>query len=308
MTDAPNVSAATDAALAALTDGGFDYAFIGGLAVILRGHDRYTSDVDALVWDLDDRLDELALLLPKTYFVDPAKGDDSNSCAAPNSAWKTLVRLNAQPLGPGDSVTVAPGILHGSLAPKAIGTKHKPVVIRFAPGRHEFRASGAQALPNFAPNDVVDNVSWYPDLTIRNCSVTMDSCRGFLISTRGKVLVERNSTFANTNMSAILIADDANSWFESGRVRDVTIRGNRFLDCGDPVVSINPENETAKPDEPVHEGIRILDNLFDHGGISARSVKGLVIRGNTFQTNPLPIHTESCSNTSMAGNRVQSGS
>jgi hypothetical protein len=45
VTDTPNVSAATDAALAALKDGGF----IGGLAVILLGHDRYTRDVDALV-------------------------------------------------------------------------------------------------------------------------------------------------------------------------------------------------------------------------------------------------------------------
>ncbi len=72
MTDTPNVSAATDAALAALTEGGFDYALIGGLAVILRGHDRYTSDVDALVWDLDDRLDELASLLPKHGFRPPS--------------------------------------------------------------------------------------------------------------------------------------------------------------------------------------------------------------------------------------------
>ena len=71
VTDTPNVSAATDAALGALTDGGFEYALIGGLAVILRGHDRYTRDVDALVWDLDDRLDELASLLPKHGFRPP---------------------------------------------------------------------------------------------------------------------------------------------------------------------------------------------------------------------------------------------
>ncbi len=159
-------------------------------------------------------------------------------------------------------------------------------------------------IPEFAPNDVVDNNSWYPDLTIRNCTVTMDSCRGFLISTRGKVLVTGN-TFSNTSMSAILIADDANSWFESGCVRDVTIRGNRFLDCGDPVISINPENRDAKPDEPVHEGIRILDNVFERGGISARSVKGLLIRSNTFRTNPAPIHIESCSKSTIAGNRAQ---
>ena len=71
MTDTPNVSAATDAALAALTEGRFEYALIGGLAVILRGHDRYTRDVDALVWDLDDRLGELASLLQKHGFRAP---------------------------------------------------------------------------------------------------------------------------------------------------------------------------------------------------------------------------------------------
>jgi hypothetical protein len=68
VTDTPNVSAATSAALATLREGGFDYALIGGLAVVLRGHDRYTRDVDALVWDLDNRLDELAALLPKHGF------------------------------------------------------------------------------------------------------------------------------------------------------------------------------------------------------------------------------------------------
>ena len=68
MTDTPNLAAATKAALEALTSGGFDYALIGGLAVILRGHDRYTRDVDALVWDLDDRLDELATLLSEHGF------------------------------------------------------------------------------------------------------------------------------------------------------------------------------------------------------------------------------------------------
>ena len=70
-TDATNVSAATDAVLPALKDVGFDYALIG-LAVILRGHDRYTSDVDALVRDLADRLVEFASLLPKHGFRTPA--------------------------------------------------------------------------------------------------------------------------------------------------------------------------------------------------------------------------------------------
>ena len=159
-------------------------------------------------------------------------------------------------------------------------------------------------IPKFSVSDVVDNVSWYPDLTIRNCSVTMDSCRGFLISTRGKVVVE-NNTFHNTGMSAILIADDANSWYESGSVKDVTIRGNRFLDCADPVVSINPENQTAKVTEPVHENIRILDNWIEKGGIQARSVKGLEVRGNHFEGDSNPVVLDSCSDVTVDGVRTE---
>lgn len=156
-------------------------------------------------------------------------------------------------------------------------------------------------VPEFKADDVVDNVSWYPDVTIRNCIVDRDSCRGLLITTRGKVVIEGN-TFANTEMSAILIADDANSWFESGPVRDVTIRRNRFIRCGSPVISIHPENQTANPEEPVHSGIRILDNIFESGGISARSVRGLTIRGNTSKNGHLSVQTEACSDVKISGN------
>jgi hypothetical protein len=152
------------------------------------------------------------------------------------------------------------------------------------------------AVPQFAPDDVVDNISWYPNLTIRNCSVRLDSCRGFLITTRGTVLVE-NNTFYRTTMSAIDIADDANSWFESGPVRDVTIRGNKFIQCGNPVIRIMPENHTAKPDEPVHMNIRIHDNFFDlaaGAAVAAKSVRGLTITGNRFTTNVVPVEQQAC--------------
>jgi hypothetical protein len=61
--DIPNVSSATERLLSALVEGAFEYALIGGLAVVLHGYDRQTRDVDALVWDLDRRLEELIALL-----------------------------------------------------------------------------------------------------------------------------------------------------------------------------------------------------------------------------------------------------
>ena len=60
--DIPKVSAATDDLLAVLREGHFEYALIGGLAVVLQGHDRYTQDVDALVWDLDSRIEQFVQL------------------------------------------------------------------------------------------------------------------------------------------------------------------------------------------------------------------------------------------------------
>lgn len=159
----------------------------------------------------------------------------------------------------------------------------------------------ANPAADFGKDDVVDNVSWYPDLTIRNCTVTMDSCRGFLITTRGKALVE-GCTFTGTAMSAILVEDDAEGWFESGPIRDLTIRNNRFLGCANPVVCINPHIGNDDPALPVHENIRIENNFFDSGGISARSVKGLTITGNRFSGAPHPVQTTACTEVRIEGN------
>ncbi|MBI1756649.1 MAG: hypothetical protein HYR64_06030 [Fimbriimonas ginsengisoli] len=50
---------------ASLTGLGLPYAVIGGIAVILRGYDRSTQDLDAVVWGADGRLPELVAELGK---------------------------------------------------------------------------------------------------------------------------------------------------------------------------------------------------------------------------------------------------
>lgn len=148
---------------------------------------------------------------------------------------------------------------------------------------------------DFADKDVIENVTWTPSVTIRNCRVSGDSCRGFLLTTRRPVLVESN-TFIKTTMPAILIADDANSWYESGPVRDVTIRGNRFVQCANPAIDIAPENHVANP-VPVHRNIRVVDNEFvirAGTGVRARSVDGLIIRGNGSGAGEVPVRVDQC--------------
>jgi len=145
--------------------------------------------------------------------------------------------------------------------------------------------------PAFRQDDAVNNIGWHPDAILMNNSITMDSCRGFLITTSGKVVVEGN-TFNHCAMPGILSEDDARGWYESTCVRDMVIRSNTFIGCG---IKIDPQTVSNDPKEPVHENIRILDNTFDGGGIWARGVKRLVIRGNK-PTSKVPVHVSpSCS-------------
>ena len=136
--------------------------------------------------------------------------------------------------------------------------------------------------------DCIENISWTPDVTIRHCRFERTNTRGVLVTTRGKVLIEDN-TFYRTGMHAILIADDALSWFESGAVRDVTIRRNRFIGCGynsapdDYVIAVAPENKKVVAGAFVHHNIRIEDNEFDTPDgllLTAKSVDGLTFLHN----------------------------
>jgi hypothetical protein len=157
--------------------------------------------------------------------------------------------------------------------------------------------------------DVVENVTWTPSVEVSHCRVTLDSCRGFLLTTRQPVLIESN-TFVKTAMPAILVSGDANLWFESGCVRDMTIRGNRFLHCGEPVIEIEPKTRGKGPADPVHHNIRILGNYFaldGHKAISARRTGNLLIEDNRFSTSELPVQTMDCTGVTIAGNKLGAG-
>ena len=151
------------------------------------------------------------------------------------------------------------------------------------------------------------------------------SCRarGILVSTPGKVVIENNHF--ESSGSAILIAGDANNWYETGAVMDVTIRNNVFgapcltslYQFSEAVISIYPEiPDLEAGKEKYHRNIRILDNefhLYDYPVLYAKSVDGLEFKGNQlirshrFQ----PFHPRkygfsllSCRNVKIAGNSL----
>lgn len=138
-------------------------------------------------------------------------------------------------------------------------------------------------------DDCLENLTWTPSLTIKNCRFESTITRGILVTTRRKVLIE-NNTFYRIGMHAILIANDASNWYESGEVQDVTIRNNTFEECGynsateNYVIAIAPENHELVPGYMVHKNIRIENNIFkvyDYPLISARSTENLTFTGNT---------------------------
>lgn len=134
----------------------------------------------------------------------------------------------------------------------------------------------------------VENLSDTPSATIRHCWFGNNRARGILCSTPRPVVIEDN-TFAIQG-AAILIPGDANGWFESGAVSDVTIRRNVFANCliaptqfSDGVIAIWPEIQRDVPGRFFHRNIRVEDNtfqVFDRPLLYARNVDGLVFRGN----------------------------
>lgn len=141
------------------------------------------------------------------------------------------------------------------------------------------------------PGDAVENVTWTPSLTVRNCRFEGTNTRGLLVTTRRKVLIE-NNVFYRTGMHAILIANDASGWYESGPVQDVTIRGNEFRECGynrgghNFTIAIEPEVKKAVPGHYVHRNIRITGNTFaqyDYPVLFARSTDRLTFTGNRIE-------------------------
>jgi hypothetical protein len=154
--------------------------------------------------------------------------------------------------------------------------------------------------PRFEAEDVVENITWCPNFTARDNYVALAVAHGFIVATRGRVLVEGN-TFNRCASPGVLCGGDAEIWLESGPVLDMTIRNNKFIECG---VGIDPRTSSEDPNEFVHENIRILDNFFDGASVRAKNAKGLTVTGNRFTDKTLPFEQRACSNVVVRDNEL----
>jgi len=135
--------------------------------------------------------------------------------------------------------------------------------------------------------DVLASLEGYPDVTIRHCTIRGNRARGFLLGSRGKMLLEEN-TF-HTAGAALLLEGDARFWFEQAGVRDLVIRRNRFENCnygpwGKAVIEVGagivPE---VRKDSRYNRNIRIEENVF--AGFDGRLIRGYSLDGVTIAHN-----------------------
>lgn len=165
----------------------------------------------------------------------------------------------------------------------------------------------------------IENLTWTPEVEFRRNIVRNNRARGALFSSPRRTVCEDN-LFDHTSGTAILLCGDCNGWYESGAVRELSIRRNTFINAltnmfqfTNAVISIYPEiPQIDKQKNYFHGGkpgsIVIEDNNFDTFDtplLYAKSVNGLVFKNNKlkknneykpFHWNQKPILIEHCEN------------
>ena len=137
---------------------------------------------------------------------------------------------------------------------------------------------------------VVENITYTPAVNISNCEFKEVPTRGILVTTRKPIVIE-NNTFDGMSMAGIYISDDAQGWYESGPVRDVTIRNNTFTRGNAQAIFIEPTNPTVSTEKTVHSNIKIENNTFftyNKRVLDAKSVDNLTFKNNKiYRQNPI---------------------
>lgn len=168
----------------------------------------------------------------------------------------------------------------------------------------------------------VENLTNTASLVMQRCTVKNNRARSILISTPKPVLIEDN--YFDSMMAGILIAGDANSWFESGYVTDIVIRNNTFVNMGkggeapQSVLQISPEISKSERSKGYYHGKIVFENnlikTFDSQVIYALSVNELIIKNNKFvETNDYKpifkglsfIDVQNCNSVAIEGNSFE---
>jgi hypothetical protein len=129
------------------------------------------------------------------------------------------------------------------------------------------------------------------EVLIKNCVIRGNRARGFLLGSRGRMVIEGN-TF-HVPGAAILFEGDARFWFEQAGVLDTVIRGNTFDNCnfgvwGNSCIQVGSGiGDEFKKKSRYNKNITIEDNLFRVFSLlpllSMYSVDGVTFRNNRLE-------------------------
>lgn len=135
--------------------------------------------------------------------------------------------------------------------------------------------------------DLVENKTWNPSFTMRNCTIQNHRARSIVLKTPLKTVIEGN--YFSSMMSGVLFRGESHFWFESGAVEDVLISGNTFYnaaDCGSKHAALYVTPLLGKEfdnQEIFDRNIRFVDNKIEGANprvVIADRVEGLLIEGN----------------------------
>ncbi len=137
----------------------------------------------------------------------------------------------------------------------------------------------------------VENITAYPEIYIHDTVSGYNRPRGFLLSSRGKALIE-NCSFHNIEQG-IQLSGELSDWYESGPAMDVTVRNCDFTYsayCAGVAILTDPHIEAKKYDPDIIYSGRVVieNNHFEQGGrriLIARHAAEVVFKNNTFRLN-----------------------
>ena len=176
--------------------------------------------------------------------------------------------------------------------------------------------------PSVKAGDAVENADFYPSVVFRNNIVRNNRARGSLFTTPEKVLVEGN-LFDHSSGAAILLAGDAQGWYESGACHEVVIRRNTFINnltsryqFTNAIISIYPEvKQLNKQKDYYHRNVLIENNVFKTFDVpllfaistdNLKFVNNKIIYNNDFRGwGQKPFQFRRCANILIKNNKVQ---